>query len=677
MPKINRIFSVGANRSPLQPVAFWPLDKDAQLTDASGNGNHGVNGGGAILVPDAGGTLAGAYHFTSSGNSYVEFPNNGAYDTRYSIHMLMYIYPQGTHGPTFHFKRDAWGVHMEGGDSSHFVRFCVRNSLAFTQELSVNTLQLNQWNFIGASYDYNRGIAKLWVMNQVVLSMNIGVVELATNYEARMGTRNGDSRYLRALITCMQVYDRELSPSEILQAETRCKIDTENPVINCPLNLSTSTFIGTPFSPVTWPLPVATDNSGTVHIRGSHEPGSNFSIGSTVVSYEASDPSDNMAHCSFTVTVEAKVRPFLDTVNGTSETLSTNEVVKYLDVLSNSITGVYNMNMSQEQNEEIINDVLNEIDVVAAGIISSVPEVKSSGVEADSFIQSLLNTADKLATFALLNKEPSTGPVLLNTSSLLLNLDSGSASKLFNSSIEVGIGYGFIIPEEGKLDINLTEKAGRLNRIVKRLKRRSLQRDNGGNVSSENDVLALSFTDREGNEVEVNNATEPIQIIFMSDLPAYEKHGIVEGLFLEMNDVTYFGTVFKVSKLDHAVVIMLENSEQLYGNATSYIFNDVVMYSKQYSGYQFSVGVQFSGNHSKIFIPEDYFMTTGDYYLTFTIPGKQEVKFSMAVKEIMCTYMDKQTSTWDRRGCQVSSMSNITSTVCLCNHLTTFTTANV
>ncbi|XP_070560008.1 polycystin-1-like protein 3 [Ptychodera flava] len=165
--------------------------------------------------------------------------------------------------------------------------------------------------------------------------------------------------------------------------------------------------------------------------------------------------------------------------------------------------------------------------------------------------------------------------------------------------------------------------------------------------------------------------------MFASDLPVNEEHVLVEGIYLDMDDVTYFGTVFKVSNLDHAFVIMLENSELLYGNATSYIFNDVVMYSNQYRGYMFSVDVQFSGHHSKIFIPDDYFMATGFYYLTFTIPGNREMKFSMAVKGIMCTYMEKRSSTWDRNGCQVSSMSNLTSTVCLCNHVTTFNIAKV
>ncbi|XP_070559945.1 uncharacterized protein [Ptychodera flava] len=652
-----QIFSVGANQTLLEEVAFWPFDQNELLSDVSGYGNHGINGGGAILVPNAQGTIAGAYQFTGNADSYVEFPNNGAYDTRYSIHVLMYIFPQGTNGPTFNFKRDDWRVHMSGGNEQFAARFMTRNTLSLTATVNTQTLELNNWNFVGASYNHNTGLAKLWVMDQLKSSKDIGIIELATNYEVRIGAVNIHSNFLRAMVSCMQVYDRELSPSEILAAESRCKIDTENPVINCTSDLSTSTFIDIPMTSVTWPIPLAADNSGTVQIRGSHEPGSNFSIGNTVVSYEASDPNDNKATCSFTITVEAKIRPLFDRVNGTSEALTTNEVIKRLDELSTSITGLYNMNVSQEQSKDIAYVVLNAIDVVAVAILSSFPDVESGRNDTDAFIQSLLNTADKLATFVLLNKEPGTDPLLLETSSLLLNLDSGSPSKFVNSSIEVGIGYGFILPGDDKLFFSLTEKEGSLNRIVKRLKRRSLQKENDGNGSSENDVLALSFTDREGNEVEVNNTTDEIQIMFASDFPANEEHVLVEGIYLDMDDVTYFGTVFKVSKLDHAVVIMLENSEPLYGNATSYIFNDVVKYSNQYRGYQFSVNVQFSGNHSKIFIPDDYFMTTGFYFLTFTILGKREMKFSVAVKEIMCTYMEKRSSTWGRDGCQVGVSS--------------------
>ncbi|XP_070543443.1 uncharacterized protein [Ptychodera flava] len=211
------------------PVAFWPLDSDEELQDTSGNGNHGFNGGGAVLVADANGTKAGAYEFTSVGDSYIEFPNNGAYDTRNSIHMLAYVYPQGTFGPIFNFKEDDWGVHMWSGDTSHFVRFTHRDTLAFTDALwEENVLELNQWYFISASYNHNTGEAKLWILDSEIQSINIGQIELATNYEARMGVRTGDSRYLSARVSCMQVYDRELTPEEILEAESKCKIGTES-----------------------------------------------------------------------------------------------------------------------------------------------------------------------------------------------------------------------------------------------------------------------------------------------------------------------------------------------------------------------------------------------------------------------------------------------------------------
>ncbi|XP_070533293.1 uncharacterized protein [Ptychodera flava] len=208
-----------------QPVAFWPLDRDDLLSDTSGNDNHGVNAGGAHLLADADGTLGGAYQFTGNANSYIEFPNNGAYDTRYSITMSMYIYPQGSYGPIFNFKGDANGVQMFGGDDRQFVMFIERNSDTINDALSVSILKENEWTFVSASYNYDTGFAKLWIYDEVVESLNIGKIELATNYEATMGARAGSDRYLRAMITCMQIHDKELTPSEMRTAESRCKIN--------------------------------------------------------------------------------------------------------------------------------------------------------------------------------------------------------------------------------------------------------------------------------------------------------------------------------------------------------------------------------------------------------------------------------------------------------------------
>ncbi|XP_070537167.1 polycystin-1-like protein 3 [Ptychodera flava] len=161
-----------------------------------------------------------------------------------------------------------------------------------------------------------------------------------------------------------------------------------------------------------------------------------------------------------------------------------------------------------------------------------------------------------------------------------------------------------------------------------------------------------------------------------SDVPSPETIVLTGGRYLKEQDVTYFGSKFQVSQLHHAIIILLANSQPLHVNTTAYIFNKVVMYSDQYRGYQLSVDVHFNGNTASLFIPEHYFMKTGEYYLTFTIPKRHETELSMAVKPTVCIYLDEDISrpTWDTSGCKVSPNSSMSSTVCLCNHLTTFTT---
>ncbi|XP_077999868.1 uncharacterized protein LOC144452619 [Glandiceps talaboti] len=254
-------------------VAFWPLDKDFNLQDTSGNGNHGSTVG-ASLVADAQGTRTGAYNFAGNANSYIEFPNNGAYDTQYSITLLAYIYPTGSSGPIFNFKRDGWGAHMwQTAPTQHFARF-VRRNLSFTTYLAVNVLTQNAWNFVGASYNYNTGEAKLWLNGNVVQTMNIGVTTIATQYEARMGARIGDGRYYRGMITCMQVYNKELSVAEVQVAEAKCKIGEAPPTTVEPTTEAPTTLPPTTVAPTTLPpttvapttLPPATTLEATTYI---------------------------------------------------------------------------------------------------------------------------------------------------------------------------------------------------------------------------------------------------------------------------------------------------------------------------------------------------------------------------------------------------------------------------
>lgn len=87
--------------------------------------------------------------------------------------------------------------------------------------------------------------------------------------------------------------------------------DTSSPIVsNCPANIildSTTDCMAV----ATWTAPAFTDNCGLQPISKSHEPGGAFPIGTTTVSYTATDFSGNSTVCSFTVTVKDLIAPVI------------------------------------------------------------------------------------------------------------------------------------------------------------------------------------------------------------------------------------------------------------------------------------------------------------------------------------------------------------------------------
>ena len=79
----------------------------------------------------------------------------------------------------------------------------------------------------------------------------------------------------------------------------------EAPVItNCPSDIVLSNDLGECTAIVNWTAPEATDNSGEVELISNFAPGDTLPVGTTTVTYTASDPSDNTSTCSFNVTIE-------------------------------------------------------------------------------------------------------------------------------------------------------------------------------------------------------------------------------------------------------------------------------------------------------------------------------------------------------------------------------------
>ena len=86
--------------------------------------------------------------------------------------------------------------------------------------------------------------------------------------------------------------------------------DLEPPVISgLPEDILVVKEAGMDEAVVAWQVPVATDNVGVTQFQGTHEPGAAFSLGTTTVSYSASDAAGNETTVSFTVTIEAQQLP--------------------------------------------------------------------------------------------------------------------------------------------------------------------------------------------------------------------------------------------------------------------------------------------------------------------------------------------------------------------------------
>lgn len=88
--------------------------------------------------------------------------------------------------------------------------------------------------------------------------------------------------------------------------------DITPPMINgCPVDLTTAADTSYCGSPVTWTEPAATDNCPGVVLTSSHSPGDFFPLGTTAVTYTATDGSGNTDHCSFDVTIQPAADPVI------------------------------------------------------------------------------------------------------------------------------------------------------------------------------------------------------------------------------------------------------------------------------------------------------------------------------------------------------------------------------
>lgn len=88
--------------------------------------------------------------------------------------------------------------------------------------------------------------------------------------------------------------------------------DITDPVISgCPANINTTADTSYCGANVTWTEPTASDNCPGVVLSSTHNPGDNFPVGTTTVTYTATDASSNTDICTFDVIVGVAAPPVI------------------------------------------------------------------------------------------------------------------------------------------------------------------------------------------------------------------------------------------------------------------------------------------------------------------------------------------------------------------------------
>ena len=207
----------------LRAQAIYPLSLKTRTRDIGLYSNPSGIAGKIRYAPGPDMRRYTATQFLGTSTSFIEFPNRGKLDTKRSITLSAWIYPEGRAGPIFNYMPNGWGVHFwTVSPRTLFVRFTRRKGRISTPAVTSSLLLLRQWQYVGATYDYYKGIVKLFINRRFVARKRIGRIRLATNYPVRMGVRSGVKRYFKGRISCMQVFDRALTTSQMLRRKKRC-----------------------------------------------------------------------------------------------------------------------------------------------------------------------------------------------------------------------------------------------------------------------------------------------------------------------------------------------------------------------------------------------------------------------------------------------------------------------
>ena len=202
-----------------EPVAFYPLNARYEAAEKENRQPQGILGtvgitNGPYNEP------GGAYMFYGNVYSFIEFPNNGGLDTRFSITLMCWVQPGGHDGPVFSYRISGYTLCIWIAESGKFFNRIVKLRSSERPTIRTKVLPAGKWVHVAASYDHNSGKNSLYINGHLRASQNIGTgYEIATTPQrVLMGLKKSGN--FEGKIAEMKVFDVALNETQI-QASIR------------------------------------------------------------------------------------------------------------------------------------------------------------------------------------------------------------------------------------------------------------------------------------------------------------------------------------------------------------------------------------------------------------------------------------------------------------------------
>lgn len=225
------------------PIGLYPFNNLYKTADASCYGNlHGMPQD-VELVGGPFHKQRAAYQFT--GTSCIHIPGSRHLNENIrSITILVWIFQTGHAGSIVNFNSNESNEDSEAyGRSPVSVEIRTSGSSSFSADLAGNDGRrvhlwsnssealANEWRYIGVSYDHSRREVIMWIDDEDVDHLSIlKNLDLSTDRSIQIGGRQGKQDSFEGRISCLQVYDRALSKTEVKAVRNRCFRDNQAPV---------------------------------------------------------------------------------------------------------------------------------------------------------------------------------------------------------------------------------------------------------------------------------------------------------------------------------------------------------------------------------------------------------------------------------------------------------------